>query len=605
MAKTNKYVHFNTRATFNTYVPNPSVAEGNPYYYYTVFIKETKEIYTHGQFYDCSEYDDSDIRDLITNLQNDLKTKQDLLVSGTNIKTVNNNSLLGSGNISIATPDHYKNSVTHSGSGFVESVSTNDNGHVTAVTRRSLTTSDIPSLDASKITSGTISIDRLPAGALERLYIVETESAALSSGATEGDVVQVTGNSNKMYFCISNTATTFATKFREFTAGTATSVPWSGVTGKPTTLSGYGITDAYTSAQVDNKLAGYLPLSGGTLTGALTIGTRVIYGGDSANLLWYDGNHLQIGYNLGEQGKSLFLEATNVYLRYGSTRQTGLHLSPSGHIAIGGQATAYKFYVYGDAGFVNDVTAPTFIGALQGNADSATVSNTLAYYNAPSTDDFAAYIEHCGTTGLSVVVNRSGQSIGEIGEIYSALNIGAGASRFGRFLFSRNEQSNLLFWQSANDGGTGWGAKQQVAFTTSTVAASLYASNAARFNGQTADYYATTSHTHTVTATGSIGNTTSGGSVSSTFSGSAVNTGGASSIGTVYSITNVGTMTTATYGEGVLLITFGTVPTRESKTVALEHTHSVTATGTVSSTFTGAEHTHTFSGTSATTGSSI
>ena len=51
MAKTNKYVHFNTRAAFDTKCPNPSAAEGNEFYYYTVFIKDTGEIYTHGKFY--------------------------------------------------------------------------------------------------------------------------------------------------------------------------------------------------------------------------------------------------------------------------------------------------------------------------------------------------------------------------------------------------------------------------------------------------------------------------------------------------------------------------------------------------------------------------
>ena len=51
MAKTNKYVHFNTRAAFDKKCPNPSAAEGNEFYYYTVFIKDTGEIYTHGKFY--------------------------------------------------------------------------------------------------------------------------------------------------------------------------------------------------------------------------------------------------------------------------------------------------------------------------------------------------------------------------------------------------------------------------------------------------------------------------------------------------------------------------------------------------------------------------
>lgn len=45
---------------------------------------------------------------------------------------------------------------------------------------------------------------------------------------------------------------------------------WSAITGKPTTLSGYGITDAYTASTIDNKLSGYLPLSGGTITGSTT-----------------------------------------------------------------------------------------------------------------------------------------------------------------------------------------------------------------------------------------------------------------------------------------------------------------------------------------------
>lgn len=88
--------------------------------------------------------------------------------------------------------------------------------------------------DASAITSGTIALDRLPQGALERLFIVTDEASAMNTDCQEGDTIQVVGNSNKMYFCVNASATTFATKFHEYTAGTATSVPWSGVTGKPT-----------------------------------------------------------------------------------------------------------------------------------------------------------------------------------------------------------------------------------------------------------------------------------------------------------------------------------------------------------------------------------
>ena len=49
------------------------------------------------------------------------------------------------------------------------------------------------------------------------------------------------------------------------------SLAFSELTSKPTTISGYGITDAYTKSQVDAIAAKYLPLTGGTLTGQLKI----------------------------------------------------------------------------------------------------------------------------------------------------------------------------------------------------------------------------------------------------------------------------------------------------------------------------------------------
>ena len=199
-----------------------------------------------------------------TELTNGLNLKQDNLVSGTNIKTINGTSIVGSGNIttpndSTTQAGHYTPSGFTSAaaiSNFVTSLSFDSKGHVYKASGRALTSTDIPALDASKITSGTISIERLPAGALERLVVVASESAALSADVQEGDVVQVTGNNNKMYFCVNSTATTFATKFKEFTAGTATSVPWSGITGMP---------DLATQAElnaVDAKFSNYLTTSG-------------------------------------------------------------------------------------------------------------------------------------------------------------------------------------------------------------------------------------------------------------------------------------------------------------------------------------------------------
>lgn len=105
----------------------------------------------------------------------------------------------------------------------------------------------ISTINAEKLT-GIINVDRLPeipieklpAGALERMFVVESQTAAIDAVKAgtiqEGDVVQI-GNGGLMYFCIDDAATTFRNAFKEFTAGAATSVPWSGVTGAPTKLS--------------------------------------------------------------------------------------------------------------------------------------------------------------------------------------------------------------------------------------------------------------------------------------------------------------------------------------------------------------------------------
>lgn len=108
--------------------------------------------------------------------------------------------------------------------------------------------STLNGFDASKITSGTLNADRLPnipieklpAGALERMFVMESQNAAINAVKAgtiqEGDVVQI-GSKGLMYFCIDDAATTFRNAFKEFTAGSATSVPWSGVTNAPTKLS--------------------------------------------------------------------------------------------------------------------------------------------------------------------------------------------------------------------------------------------------------------------------------------------------------------------------------------------------------------------------------
>ena len=102
----------------------------------------------------------------------------------------------------------------------------NDSGYLTSSSN----------LDASKLTSGTVDIARLPQGALERLIKVANEAAryALTIADVQlGDTVQQL-DTGIMYVVTDTDHLDSAAGYTEYTAGTAASVPWSGVTGKPT-----------------------------------------------------------------------------------------------------------------------------------------------------------------------------------------------------------------------------------------------------------------------------------------------------------------------------------------------------------------------------------
>lgn len=96
----------------------------------------------------------------------------------------------------------------------------------------------LANFDASKITSGTIDIDRLPKAALERMVVVADDTARFkltTATAQVGDTVKVTAT-NKMYLVKDDSKLNTEAGYEPYTASSASSVPWSGVTGKPNTF---------------------------------------------------------------------------------------------------------------------------------------------------------------------------------------------------------------------------------------------------------------------------------------------------------------------------------------------------------------------------------
>lgn len=116
--------------------------------------------------------------------------------------------------------------------------------------------STITSLNASKL-FGTIDIARLPHGALERCVIVEDDTArfALTTAKIQlGDTVKV-NKTQTMYFVIDDSKLNSEAGYAVYTAGSATSVPWSGITGKPSTYPPSSHTHNYAGSSTAGGIA--------------------------------------------------------------------------------------------------------------------------------------------------------------------------------------------------------------------------------------------------------------------------------------------------------------------------------------------------------------
>jgi hypothetical protein len=122
-----------------------------------------------------------------------------------------------------------------------------------------------------------------------------------------------------------------------------------------------------------------------------------------------------------------------------------------------------------------------------GNIGSQSVAsaNMLSSLGNPTTDTFADYVN--AYKGVTLLVNTSGASVGNIGSTDWVLNIGNSTSRYGRFIMSLSTSSDELFWQSGNSSKNGWGTKRRIAFTDSNVASATKLQTVRTIWGQSFD----------------------------------------------------------------------------------------------------------------------
>lgn len=303
MAYKSKFLHFKTKASYEAERAKTTAGteERKVFDAYISFIDEGPMICTWGKEYKC-DISASEVEALVNAGKISPATVAPLIAGtaavGTSIKYAREDhrhpaQTTVSGNAGTATKLATSRVIAIAGA--VSGSATFDGSSNVSIN------STLNGFDASKITSGTLNADRLPeipiskipAAAMERLYVVESQSAAMSLTIQEGDVVQI-GSGGPMYFCVSESASTFATKFKVFTAGAATSVPWSGVTGAPTKLSQFTndsgfITSvpAQTWDSITGKPSTFTPSTHTqaytTLTGSTTTANQAIVSSGTAN----------------------------------------------------------------------------------------------------------------------------------------------------------------------------------------------------------------------------------------------------------------------------------------------------------------------------------
>lgn len=281
------------------------------------------------------------------------------------------------------------------------SVSSDFGGNVTISTT-------LANFDASKIASGTISIDRLPKAALERLVVVADDTArfALTTAtAQSGDTVKVT-STGKMYLIKDESKLSREDGYEPYTASQASSVPWSGVTGKPSTFTPPtssatvlgGIKVGYTTSGKNYKVQ--LDSSGNAYVNVPWTDNNTTYNEATADTLGL----VKIGYASNGKNYAVLLANGKMYVNVpwtdSNTTYTQATSDNLGLVKIGYSANGKNYPVALDGNgkmYVNVPWTDTNTTYTNMGAASASAAGKAGLVPAPAAGAQAKYLRGDGT----------------------------------------------------------------------------------------------------------------------------------------------------------------------------------------------------------------
>lgn len=266
----------------------------------------------------------------------------------------------------------------------------------------------LANFDASKITSGTIDIDRLPKAALERLVVVADDTARFSlttATAQSGDTVKVT-STGKMYLIKDESKLSSEDGYEPYTASQASSVPWSGVTGKPSTFTPPtssatvlgGIKVGYTTSGKNYKVQ--LDSSGNAYVNVPWTDNNTTYNEATADTLGL----VKIGYASNGKNYAVLLANGKMYVNVpwtdSNTTYTQATSDNLGLVKIGYSANGKNYPVALDGNgkmYVNVPWTDTNTTYTNMGAASASAAGKAGLVPAPAAGAQAKYLRGDGT----------------------------------------------------------------------------------------------------------------------------------------------------------------------------------------------------------------